>query len=434
MSSATAWWLLGAALAIAGLAIASRAVVVLERRFRAQVWRENEADVRLWRMILYSDSLSIGDPWNPDHRLPHRPMAFRMYGYEAQPLIAADLGSNNLGFMSTRDYRYERGPNEFRIVVIGGEQTASSVVDCSWPDMLEDELNRRDPSARYRVINIGWPDAGPEHYIKAWEKEGAKFSPDLVIVNYVETDFYRPLVGRPLAYRGRPVGHTNVSYRVGTGPDDVAVQNTAIVRGHRAASYRHPLTIPGRPYSFKASPPFVMDERRVRALQVQVVRDMVAGALPPFGVLALRRLAGGQAAAVDVHELRNFDPQPDQPLDRERMIEFGIASFGWLTDHVPNLILTHNFHYYELNQRFEFTEEMVRRAPRIRVVDMRQRVPAGVSDDELRSWYQIPHMAEKWSDRGHAAYAGLMAGVVSEWRAAQRDRAGTSVAASRRPV
>ncbi len=433
MSPAAAWWLIGAGLAVAGIAIALRAAAGLERRFRAQVRRENEADVRLWRMILYSDSLSIGDPWNPDHRLPHRPMAFRMYGYQAEPLISADLGSNNLGFLSTRDYAYERTPNEFRIVVIGGEQTASSVVNRSWPDFLEDELTRRDPTINYRVINIGWPDAGPEHYIRAWEREGVKFSPDLVIVNYVETDFYRPLVGRPLAYRGRPVGHLNVYYRVGPGPDDVAVQNTAIVRGHQATSYRHPLTIPGRPYSFRASPAFVGDPRRVQMLQEQVVHDMVAGALPPFGVFTLRRLTGAESAAIDVHTVRNFDPQPDQPLDRERMIDFGVASFGWLVDHVPNLILTHNFNYYELNQRYEFTEEMVRRAQRIQVVDMRQRIPAGTTDAELRSWYQIPHMAEKWSNRGHEAYAGLMAGVVLEWRAAER-AAGAEAVASRRPL
>jgi hypothetical protein len=378
----------------------------LETLLREEVWRKNALIPDLWRTILYTA---------PIHPRPHNQILFRLYDRGAELLAKADVRLNNLGFISDHDYQYARGPNEFRIVVIGGEQTASTVVNRSWPDLLEDELNRRDASIRYKVFNIAWPDDGPAQYLNAWRKEGVKLSPDLVIVNYVESDFFRTIRGAPLTYRGHPLSHREIKYRVGPGADDVARAVVPCVPGHQATSFRHPMVIPSRPYGFFASPTFVNDPRRVRALQEQVVRDMIEGALPPFGGLALRALTG-KSTSIDVAAVRNFDPLPNRPVDRARMVQYGVSTFGWLARHVPHLILTHNFNYYELGQRFELTERMLASDQHIHTVDMRQRIPAGLSDSELRSWYLIPYMGAKWSAKGHEVYGHLMADVVLSWR------------------
>ncbi|HLW47016.1 MAG TPA: hypothetical protein VKW09_04535 [bacterium] len=420
----------------------------MEWWLRRYVRDANKSNSALWPVILHSGALSTGDPYNATQRCPNTTLAYRMYGYDAECIAAADIRTNNLGFISHRDYSYEREAGEFRIVIIGGEQSASSVSDQSWPDLLEEELNRRDTSVRYRVFNLAWPDAGPEHYVKAWQNEGHKFSPDLTIVNYVETDFYRPLVGAPLRYQGHPVANVLVEYRVGPGLDDVAAAAPAIVQGFMATSFRHPKVIPARPYGFQASRSFVKDARRVRMLQRQVVDDMVEGVMPRFGALTLRMLTG-KPVNIDVSRVRDFDvqaPMSDPRLDRPRMIEFGIVHFGWLAETVPNLVITHNFHYYELNQPFEFTDAMVAQAPHIRVLDMRGRIPAGTTDEELRSWYQFPQMVEKWSARGHRAYARMMAEVVldrrgvkwtdgaADWGAFRRTRNALSQANARQLV
>jgi hypothetical protein len=389
--------------------------VASEWRLRDRVWRKNAVTPDLWKMILYSEEALPDDPAHVVARHPRTQLVFRLYDRGAELLAGADLRLNNLGFISNHDYQYVRGPNEFRIVVIGGEQTASTVVNRSWPDLLEDELNRRDSSIHYKVFNIAWPDDGPEQYVKTWLEEGVKFSPDLVIVNYVESDFFRRIHGAPLTYRGYPISHRKISYRVGPGIDDVARTIAPYVPGYRAISFRDSMVIPSRPYGFYASRAFITDQRRVRALQRRVVRDMIEGALPPFGGLTLRALIG-KSTSIDVAAVRNFDQLPNQPVDKARMVQYGVSTLGWLADHVPHLILTHNFNYYELLQRFELTERMLARDPCIRVVDMRQRIPAGTSDREMRTWYLIPHMGEKWSARGHDVYGRMMADVVLSWR------------------
>lgn len=98
------------------------------------------------------------------------------------------------------------------------------------------------------------------------------------------------------------------------------------------------------------------------------------------------------------------------------MVSFGVKHFGWLVEHIPNLLLTHNFNCSELVDQFEFTQKMQAANPKIRVLDMRTRIPASISEEELRSWYMIPHMGEKWSDRGHDVYGKMMADVVLDWR------------------
>jgi len=52
--------------------------------------------------------------------------------------------------------------------------------------------------------------------------------------------------------------------------------------------------------------------------------------------------------------------------------------------------------------------------PQIVVHDMRKQIPPETPDAEIRSWYLIPNMGEKWSVKGHAAYAKLIADMLVE--------------------
>lgn len=344
------------------------------------------------------------------HRKPREELSFRLYGPQAQLIAAADLRLNNMGYFSRRDYDYQRGPNEFRIVTIGGEQTASSVANLSWPDSLEDELNRRDPSTRYKVFNIAWPDAGPEHYVRYWQEEGRKFDPDLVIVHFVEGDFYRKIEGTPLKYKGQPIELRDIEYRFGPGADDAAYTKTAQIVGSQVTSYRDPAAIPSRPYGFFSTRAFMSDPKKVAALQAQVVKDMIAGAEPGW---AYQRWLQNRPIAIKVED-RNFDRLPSAPVDRDKLVEFGVANFGWLARNVPNVLITHNFNYAERTDPFALTAAMTSKDPQIKVIDLRPRVAPDTSDAELRSWYVVPAMTEKWTDKGHTVLGKMMADLVME--------------------
>lgn len=394
------WWLAAAlALIAAGISVSpAPELAISEINYRLNI-----TDPAAVNMLFYSGEI---------HRKPREEISFRLYGPRAQLLASADFRLNNMGYISRRDYSRERGPNEYRIVVIGGEQTASSVANISWPDVLEDELNRHDTSKRYKVFNIAWPDASPEYYVRSWNQEGRDFDPDLVIVHYVETDFYRTIKGTPLKYKGQPIELQDIEYRFGAGPDNVAYTRTARIAGHPVTSYRDPDAIPSRPYGFFSTRAFMSDQTKVATLQDRVVRDMIAGAEPES---ARDRWRQGRPLFVKVVN-RNFDPLPSAPVDHARLVDFGIANFGWLAQHVPNVLITHNFNYREqaASLPFELTAAMMAKEPRIRVTDMRERLSGKVADTELRSWYIVPAMAEKWTDKGHAVLGRMMADLVLE--------------------
>lgn len=396
-------------LGVLALAIAGIVFIVAWTEFdaRRSYRRANERDPKIWGALFYSA---------PIDRVPRQKIAFRLYGIDATPLLTADFSLNNMGLISRHDYAYGRGgADEFRILVIGGEQTASSVADVSWPDVLQDELQAKDPSRTYKVFNLGWPDAGPEHYVKYWQEEGPKFEPDLVIVNYVESDFYRTISGTPVTYQGQSLGWAEVTYAAGPMPDDTARLTARVVEGSPGTSFEDPRVIASRPYGFHTTGWGVLSDRaKVLAIQKQVVRDMIKGT-----IRRLRPLAGKPNPPM-VAVYRDFDRQLPVPVDENALVEFGVQTFGWLARNVPNLLLTHNFNLYERRTEWTLTQRMVARDPAIKVVDMRTYAPPDATDEALEPWYWIPHMGEKWSNLGHRAMGEMMARAVLDWQAAQR--------------
>ncbi len=332
-------------------------------------------------------------------------------------MARADINLNNLGLFSERQYRKEKSRGEFRIVVLGGEQTASSVADRSWPDFLEIELSKRIPGRKISVLNFAWPDAGPEHYIEFWKSEAAQYQPDLVIVNVVETDFYRTITGAELTYQGQQLVHgQEIVYDI----DGARARHyVSIVRGAPGPiSLLNPMVVASRPYGLFLDEQFFQDSSLIRKLQETIVDQQISGALTmmqPLWIEYLKRLGIKRAGRPPlVSELRNFDPPRQDPVGKEALVQFGVRTFGWIVRNIPGVVLIHNFNYSELNQRFELTEMLMEMSPHIIVHDMRKLIPDGTGDEELRSWYLYPHMTEKWSVKGHAAYAKLVADLLVE--------------------
>lgn len=118
-----------------------------------------------------------------------------MFGTEK---YKAEINRNNIGCLSKNHYYHAAAKDQKTILILGGEQTASSVCTLSWPDKLQDILMA--DQINVRIINLAWPDAGPAHYWEYLEQEGRLFHPDLILVNYTEMDFYRNLKGAQLRF------------------------------------------------------------------------------------------------------------------------------------------------------------------------------------------------------------------------------------------
>jgi hypothetical protein len=379
-------------------------LIVIEFIKRNAYEQINKDDPAITTMVLYSDDVV---------KNPNKYLNFRLIGKNAQIIHSADVWRNNLGYLSKNDYNIEKEKSEFRVVVLGGEQTASSISETSWPDYLKNELEIK-LNTKVSVINLAWPDAGPAHYVKQWEEAGKKFSADLVLINYVETDFYRGLKGGSVSYKNSPIEYKTLEYEVLNPPNNIARLGLPKLSGTNPMTLADPNAIPSRPYGFFVTLEFMESKEKIKKLQERVVNEMVLGAIPCFGCLTLYSIKGVKYPPVS--QVRNLDAPQNQPtINKKEQIKYVSDNFKWIIKNVPNPIFIHNFHYGELHEEYELTNEMKLLNREINVVDMRKKIPKGISDENLKSWYLNP-MGEKWSDAGHRAYAKLVSQVVMEWK------------------
>ena len=357
----------------------------------------------------------------PVVREPNGRILFRFYGPEKNKLLSADIQLNNIGLMSSHDYKTERDNREFRIVILGGEQSASSISSVSWPDYLQESLNkhRKHEDPIYKVLNFAWPDAGPEKYIEYWE-EAKLYSPDLVIVNLVETDFFRNTSAPRVTIRGYPIEYTPIKYTIGLTPDDVASLQVTHPVGSKVYSFADPEAVPSRPYGFFVTESFANNPLKIGQLQERVVDDMISGSFPTFGGMILRSLQKRNLSPLDVGLKRNFDPTPMTSIDLERAMIFGLTTFGKLFESIPNLVFTHNFHHLEIDTKWNLTEMIMKNNNKIKIIDMRTCIPIDTPITEIKNWYHVGIMDEKWSDSGHMAYAQMIKRVIYKWRSGER--------------
>ena len=385
--------------------------VVAEVIYREYVYAKAREDWSLHRLIFYSEPLTP-----KENRLIH----FRFYGKDAEKLLSADFRLNNLGYFSGRDYSVEKQDDEYRIVALGGEQTASSVADVSWPDLLEDALNADEDLKRtfdrtFRVLNLAWPDAGPAHYEEYWKEKGKQFDPDLVIINLVETDYWRTGTGvPPTTFRGKPIQGYRIDYRLG--PDDDDIARVAIVGIEPVDSLRDPTATSPRPFGVLASRKFMDDPERVRELQRRIVADFIAGARDPsLRPWLLLHLFGER---LDPVAERNFDPLPFAPSDQATMVARARRHLGAIVDDHPNVLIVHHPNLADMfptRASYPLTEMLVESDPKFKVLDIRDYLPVSRGEAEARSWYLHPHLPEKWSNKGHKVYAQAMAKVVKDF-------------------
>jgi hypothetical protein len=119
--------------------------------------------------------------------------------HPTQGVLNFSVRSNNLGLLSDKAYEFERNPkrSEYRIVMLGDSMTGPTTATYQWVDTVEDLLNsnralrEKVGGKEFRVYNLGWVAAGFQTFWKAYEKSGQYFSPDMIVVNFIEVDFPR---------------------------------------------------------------------------------------------------------------------------------------------------------------------------------------------------------------------------------------------------
>jgi hypothetical protein len=96
--------------------------------------------------------------------------------------------TNALGFRSTRVDTLEKGPNTFRILVLGDSVTFGHGAVHDYPSLLETELKKWRGDVDWQVWNLGVPGYNTSQELAYLREVGPLYAPDLVIVGFYIND------------------------------------------------------------------------------------------------------------------------------------------------------------------------------------------------------------------------------------------------------
>jgi hypothetical protein len=372
-----------------------------------------------WRMILYSDQiLRKKHGSGPEAPYFTDPIIFRLLGLFGTEKYKAEINRNNIGLLSKNQYYHAAGKDQKTILILGGEQTASSVCTLSWPDKLQDILVA--DQINVRIINLAWPDAGPAHYWEYLEQEGRLFHPDLILVNYTEMDFYRNLLGAQLRFFGRDCKNDNdlIHYKIRDSDKSAFLMARGHVQASESLSLRSKDLCPSRPWGMFLDKEIIFDDSKIDDLQVRVVNDYIKGAweaLPEW--IEYRKSMNSKfefdPAIHDAHDVKQFDNPEEQKIPEDDCVDFVFQYFKKISSLGPPVLYLHNFNMYELENDWNLTKKLIKKDKTISVTDMRESFKASVFVKRpISEYFMFPDMSEKWNEAGHAMYAMLVAKEV----------------------
>jgi lysophospholipase L1-like esterase len=110
--------------------------------------------------------------------------------------------TNNLGLRDDRDVPSTKGPNTFRILVLGDSVTFGhgSIAEHTYPALLEDMLRAWRPDVGWEVWNAAVPGYNTSQELAQLEEIGPLIDPNLVVVGFYENDLIDNFdVGPPTA-------------------------------------------------------------------------------------------------------------------------------------------------------------------------------------------------------------------------------------------
>ncbi|HEY3198790.1 MAG TPA: hypothetical protein VGJ57_12340 [Nitrospirales bacterium] len=321
---------------------------------------------------------------------------------------------NNLGLISVNDFKVKRAHPTFRIVVLGDELTAATTANKSWPDHLQDILNR-DPELHkigpIEVINFGWPDADFDTFSRVWIDKARGLKPDLLIVNIAEHLFDRM---------------PNPDARIPSGPqyktfwEPFAAPNglrawlivTCYGEGRRL---RDPDCNTGRPFGLWLPKALAHDAQALSKVQDQIVFDYVGQLVWHDWRLTWPLALAGRLS--DPLQVRTFNSTATvsviPPLKPEVRVENASRHLAAILDDFPATLMIVNRNYTELTPKpadLPMVKALQRSNPRFRIEDMAGYLPT--QGGGLEAWYQVGLAQEKWSDKGHEVNARAVAALV----------------------
>lgn len=98
--------------------------------------------------------------------------------------------TNSLGFRDDREYRLDKTPGTFRIIVLGDSVTFGhgALYETTYPYLVEQRLKGWRPDVTWEVWNLGVPGYNTSDELEYLKQVGERYQPDLVVVGFYPND------------------------------------------------------------------------------------------------------------------------------------------------------------------------------------------------------------------------------------------------------
>lgn len=359
------------------------------------------------------------------HYQPNIVTKYRMFDADHHLQLDATVRINNFGYVSHHDYKLEKAPGEYRIALLGDSLTACFNNDKPWADSLQEALNADEEfkaqvgAQTVTVLNFGTPGAGFHTMARQGLNHAKFFSPDLVIVNYIEDDFLRE---RGVDYLASRAVWQRSSYEPIVRPSHpaVAIDGASVhiygIDEEQLKAAKDPLRIPAAVIGNEFIVPdeeLALDGKRIQKIKSDLARRYVTARLwRSWHPYSLYR-ALGQSVSLNYnqrHHSNLFGSDQEAIAHAEQALDALLAESS-----LQNMLLIRNPLYDDVTgvSDLRFTKQLTADRPELEMVRMEPFLPTDVPASDKFKWYNLPHDGH-WSNRGAVVYAQAIQKMLTQ--------------------
>lgn len=372
--------------------------------------------------------------------LPNRKVNRFGFDKDHTLLYHGTIETNAQGYRSIVDYPPPSGQRELRIAVLGDSMTASHLSDASWTDVALELLNNdrellsRLNIDRIYIYNFGVMGAGFDTFAQVYFDHARRFDPDLVLVNFIEADFFRKELrieavtdiglGEPL-FRGT----VDISTHKIDADAVIVCTSQPVVLGRRDCKPE---------FLIKMDRQHFLDRKGVRDVKRQMSKKFIWAQLLrstfPYSIAAalgekfyLRNQNFFDVFPIIIREIATNSDWANRPNPNEDdLIARSSLALQKIQETAPNLVLIYNPLSEELLKgvlRSRLGQQLADRAS-LPIIHMAEALPDISNHANVRSWFHLPHDGH-FNNEGIFAYGGAVYRVVRElllsggWRQSQ---------------
>jgi len=358
-----------------------------------------------------------------------KPFTLTIYAPDGTMFDRHRVPVNNLGWVSEFDYARRKEVSEYRIAVVGDSLTASINNSQPWPDVLQRRLNEDKPLLaklgvrRISVLNLGVAGASMGMMANPLSVIARRFSPDLLVVNFIVEDLPRPYADD---YAKVPDDPTPT-------PPDIASESEIKPPYVKVDGLQIPLSCSSQPevlsnpdckvsVMWYVPKETVFDRDAINHIKFHAAKQIVwHRVMLSKEPLVLRQLMGRaiiQQATTDLPAPHLLSVKRDEE-ERAR----AIAVLKFIQSIHPNTLVLHNplyphlkgetyIHGVTLASDLDPLMEEARKSG-VSITRMERYMPVEKGEREWTRWYNLPNDGH-WSNYGAEVYAAAVQQVIEQ--------------------